>query len=235
MIYGISDLHLDVTGQKSMEVFGPAWEDYENRIKENWLRRVTSEDLVLIPGDISWALKLNEAYRDLIRIDKLPGKKIFLKGNHDYWWKSLNKIKQLGLESSYFLQNNSYFYGGYNIAGSRGWMPRDAADFKEKDEAIFKRELIRLELSLKTIKNQDETILILHYPPFDREGKTNEFIDLAKDYNVKTCLYGHLHSDGLSQVREGMIDGIEYYCLSADYIGFSPVLIKETVDKTNIL
>ena len=220
MIYAISDLHLDITGDKSMEVFGETWANYENRIRENWLCQVKEDDLVLIAGDISWALKLEEAEADLRRIESLPGKKILLKGNHDYWWKSLNKISQLGLEDMEFLQNNSFLYQGYNIGGTRGWNPRDSQDFSDKDEGVFKREMIRLDLSLSNFKMGYESIVMIHYPPFNRDGNPNEFHDIMKDYGVKKCIYGHLHAEGLAQVREGIIDGIEYFCTSADYLSF---------------
>ncbi|MDO5717895.1 MAG: metallophosphoesterase [Tissierellia bacterium] len=227
MIYGISDLHLDHTGSKSMEVFGEAWKDYENRIFTNWKDMISDDDIVLIPGDISWAMKIDDVIYDLKRIDSLPGTKILLKGNHDYWWQSLKKLKSLRLESLLFLQNNSYFLGGYNIVGSRAWLARDNSSFTEEDEPIFKRELIRLKLSLDSISDEAPIIAMLHYPPFDRYKNPNEFGQLLKEYDVEKCIYGHLHSEGLSAVVEGQIDGIEYTCLSADYIDFKPVLIGE--------
>lgn len=228
MIYGISDLHLDYTEDKSMEIFGANWYNYQNRIFENWREIVKEDDLVLIPGDISWGLKLNDALPDLEKIENLPGKKILLKGNHDYWWKSLNKLNSLDFKTIEFLQNNSFTHENYNIAGTRSWSSRDSSGFTKDDEAIFKRELIRLELSLDTIKNDLETIVILHYPPFNKQGLPNEMGEILNKYdNISTCLYGHLHSDGLASVVEGEIDGITYKCLSADYIDFVPQLIKK--------
>lgn len=225
MIYGLADLHLDHTNEKSMEIFGPRWNDYQNRIFENWESQVTEADLVLVPGDISWGLRLEDAKPDLERINNLPGKKILLRGNHDYWWQSLNKLNGLGLDTLFFLQNNSYYFKGVNIAGTRGWIPRDASELGENHETIFKRELIRLDLSLKSIDNTDEIIAMLHYPPFERDGQPNEFHDILKHYRVIKCVYGHLHSEGLSAVVEGVFDGIDYRCLSADYIDFTPKII----------
>lgn len=228
MIYGISDLHLDYTEDKSMEIFGANWYNYQNRIFENWNEIVENDDLVLIPGDISWGLKLSDALPDLQKIENLPGRKILLRGNHDYWWKSLNKLNALGFQTIEFLQNNSFIYENYNIAGTRSWSSRDSSEFDKDDEAIFKRELIRLELSLNTIKNDLETIVMLHYPPFNKQGRPNEIGEVLKNYNnITTCIYGHLHSEGLASVVEGEIDGINYRCLSADYIDFIPQLIKK--------
>ena len=143
MIYGLSDLHLDYTKKKSMDVFGDNWKNYEERIFENWNNIVKEEDLVLIPGDISWAMYMEDAYIDLERIDNLPGKKILLRGNHDYWWQSLKKLNNLGFKSLNFLQNNSFFLKETNFCGTRGWDPRDSNGFSEEDEKIFKRERIR--------------------------------------------------------------------------------------------
>lgn len=225
MIYGLSDLHLDSTGDKSMEVFGEAWKDYENRIISNWNTIVEEDDLVLIPGDISWALKLEEALDDLRLIDSLPGKKILMKGNHDYWWKSLTKLKDLDLTSIDFLQNNSFEYKDISIAGTRGWSSRDSLGFSENDEGIFKRELIRLDLSLSSVEPGRDIIAMLHYPPFDRYFKPNEFGQILESYKVKTCVYGHLHAEGLRGVVEGKIGGIEYKCLSADFLNFMPKIL----------
>ncbi len=137
MIYGIGDLHFDYSKRKPMDIFGDNWIDHEEQIIDNWLDRVKDEDLVLLPGDISWALKLEEAYYDLKRIDNLPGEKVFVKGNHDYWWQSLNKMNNLGLKSIFFIQNTSYIYKDISISGTRGWISRDNEVFEESDERIL--------------------------------------------------------------------------------------------------
>lgn len=226
MIYAIADLHLDHTGEKCMSVFGKSWYDYENKIFTNWNEIVKADDTVLIPGDISWGLKLENAYSDLVRIEELPGKKIILKGNHDYWWQSLKKLRSLGFKTIEFLQNNSYYIEEHNIIGARGWLSRDNPEFTEEDEVVFKRELIRLKLSLDSIKKDGDIIAILHYPPFNKDKKPNEFSEILEQYGAKICLYGHLHSEGLSGVVEGIINGIEYKCISSDYLNFKPILIK---------
>lgn len=228
MIYGISDLHLDHSTAKTMEVFGPGWEDYENRIFNNWQTYVRDEDLVLVPGDISWAMTEKEVIFDLDRLDKLPGKKIFIKGNHDYWWQSLSKLKSLEYHTIHFMQNDSYVYGDYVVVGTRGWIPIDDQDFSESDLKVYKRELIRLNLSLESIDKNDlekDKIVIMHYPPFNRDGSLSEFNKLIADSGAKHCLYGHLHGDGHKAIIEGELNGVNYSCISADYLKFVPLKI----------
>ncbi|HLR20883.1 MAG TPA: metallophosphoesterase [Tissierellaceae bacterium] len=226
MIYGIGDLHFDYSKSKPMDIFGDNWVEHEEQIINNWKDIVKDEDLVLIPGDISWALKLNEAYDDLKRVDKLPGKKILSKGNHDYWWQSLKKINDLGLKSLYFIQNTSYIYDNISISGTRGWSSRDSNDFDESDEKVFRRELLRLEMSLNNIKEEVDTkIVMLHYPPFNNNREPNEFVELMKEQDVDICVYGHLHAEGHKHIVEGNISDIDFYCISSDYIKFIPKLI----------
>ncbi|MBU5438945.1 metallophosphoesterase [Tissierella sp. MSJ-40] len=223
MIYGIADLHLDYSKEKPMDIFGGKWINHEEKIFDNWIRLIKDEDLVLLPGDISWALRLEGAYNDLQRIDKLPGKKIILKGNHDYWWQGLKKLNGLNLKTIFFLQNNSYIYYNTAIVGTRGWIPKDSEDFDDQDKKIYFRELNRLQLSLESVKgNVDKIIAIMHYPPFNIDLTTNEFVSLMKEYNVEICLYGHLHSEGHRYAVEGNIEGIDFYCISSDYIDFIP-------------
>lgn len=222
MIFGIADLHFDSIGDKSMDIFGENWIDHENKIIKNWKNTITKDDLVLLPGDISWGLRLEDAYEDLLKIEKLPGKKIIMKGNHDYWWESLRKINNLGLETIEFLQNNSFVYENIAIAGTRGWSPVDE-NSDSHNKKIFARELNRLRLSLDSIeKFQEKIIVLLHYPPFNYNGEPNEFVDIMKEYGVQICLYGHLHSDGHRYVVEGNINGIEFHCISSDFIDFIP-------------
>lgn len=226
MIYSISDLHLDYTKKKSMDIFGPVWENYEEKIFENWKNKISEDDLVLICGDISWQMRLEEALKDLKRIDDLPGEKIFTKGNHDYWWQSISKIRNSALSNSKFIQNDSVIWRNWSICGIRGWPDPTSSEFSEHDQKIFDRELHRLELSLESAKTE-EIILMIHYPPFTVDKNPNAFVDLMKKYPVKYCVYGHLHSDGLYQVVEGKIEGIEFICSSSDYIHFNPVKITK--------
>lgn len=222
MIYAIADLHFDFSKKKPMDIFGENWINHEEKIIKNWIDIVNEDDLVIIPGDISWALKLDEAIADLERIDSLPGKKVLLKGNHDYWWSSLSKLNGLKLNSLFFLQNNSFKYREFGIAGTRGWIARDNEEFTPDDEKIFVRELSRLKLSLDSLREVENKIAIIHYPPFNMDLSPNEFVDVMKEYGVKTCLYGHLHSEGHKFVVEGNIQGINFHCVSCDYVDFVP-------------
>lgn len=223
MIYGIGDLHLDYSKDKSMDIFGEKWTNHEEKIFRNWEALVEDEDLVLLPGDISWALKLGEAHYDLKRIDALPGKKIVSKGNHDYWWEGLKKMGELSLKTISFLQNNSYIHDNVGIFGSRGWMAEDIENFDSHDKKIFNRELNRLKLSLSSIKEEvDVKIAMIHYPPFNMDSTPNKFVDLMKEYNIDICIYGHLHAKGHRSIIEGQIQGIQFYCVASDYINFKP-------------
>lgn len=223
-IYAISDLHLSkAVPNKSMELFGKDWEGYEERLDKNWRATVTDKDTVLIPGDISWALDLNEAYADFAYIDSLPGNKIIIKGNHDYYFSTLTKVNKF-LEDNNFstikvLNNNSFIIENTNICGFRGW--GNTENNKADDHKVFLRELVRLELSLNSIseENKDKDIIVMtHFPPFRYEIK-----ELFKRYNVKQCIYGHLHGDGHYMVREGLIDDVKYTMVSGDYTKFELV------------
>lgn len=223
MIYAIGDLHLDSSGDKPMDIFGDNWINHSENIFSSWKESIRDEDLVLIPGDISWGLKLIDAEEDLRILDKLPGKKILSKGNHDYWWESMNKINALGLETISFLQNNSYTHQGIAIAGTRGWSLIDIKNSKDHSEKIYKRELNRLELSLSSIRERvSKKIVLIHYPPFDQDLEPNEFVEIMKKHQVDICIYGHLHGEGHRFAREGSIEGIEFHCVASDFIDFVP-------------
>lgn len=221
MIYGIGDLHLDHSKEKPMDIFGDNWIDHDENIFDSWKQHVRDDDLVLIPGDTSWALRTAEAYEDLKKIDELPGMKVLIKGNHDYWWQSLNKLNLFGFKSIFFLQNNSYFYNDVNIVGTRGWMANDSDSFTSLDEKIYQRELQRLRASLIDAKGKgNKTIVMIHYPPFNMDLSPNEFVDIMKEYKVDICIYGHLHAEGHKYAVEGLIEGIEFHCVSSDYVDF---------------
>ena len=223
MIYGIGDLHFDYSKNKPMDIFGDNWIDHEDQIINNWKSKIKDEDLVLIPGDISWALRLDAAYHDLKRIHELPGKKAFIKGNHDYWWQSLKKLTDLGFDSIEYLQNTALDFGDYIISGTRGWISKDSESFDENDEKVYSRELMRLRLSLSDIMDKDKKrIVMLHYPPFNMDLSPNEFVAVMQEFEVDTCIYGHLHSDGHKFAVEGNIEGINFHCVSSDYIDFNP-------------
>ena len=197
-VYAISDLHLALAEDKPMDVFGSGWENYMQRIQDNWRHTVTENDLVLLPGDLSWATYLDKSVPDFSYIDALPGKKIISKGNHDYWWTTQSKLNQFlnreGFTGISFLQNNACVFHHLAITGSRGWKNPEDDGFTQEDEKIYHRELERLKLSLKSIEGFDGfTIAMLHYPPFNAKGKPTGFVEILKDFGVNACIYGHLH------------------------------------------
>lgn len=221
-IFAIADLHFDFKKEKPMNVFGDNWINHEDKIIKDWTNVVGDDDLVLIPGDISWALRLNDALADLMRIEKLPGTKIICKGNHDYWWSTSSKLDKLGLKTIKFLKNNSYEFDDIVVCGTRGWDTMEEHSEEASNEKIFLRELNRLKISIDSAKKfSGKIVVMLHYPPFNSDGLPNEFFSIMKDYNADTCIYGHLHGEeGHKNVREGFIDNLMVHCVSSDYIDF---------------
>lgn len=237
-LYALSDLHLSFGTDKPMDVFGTAWHDYTDRIYTNWNQTVTSDDTVIIGGDVSWATYLDETKQDFDFINSLPGQKIIIKGNHDYWWESITKLRsytsQLGYESLHFLHNSAYIYQSFSIAGTRGWLLPGADGFGSDDKKIYDRELIRLALSLdEAVKLEKlrggetyQKVAVMHYPPVTADGTPDDGImSVLKKYDVKKCIYGHLHGTGLKQAFTGNINGIDFILTSADYLQFKPVEI----------
>ena len=231
-IYAIADLHLSFANPKPMDIFGNNWTNYENKIKEDWMKKVCSEDMVLLPGDFSWALDLKETYKDFEYLANLPGKKLLLKGNHDYWWNSLTKLRNFLKENKFenidFIYNNAYEYEGNIICGTRGW---NLIRSEENDETIFKREMLRLELSITKGIEQfgegKEIIVCMHYPPTNKvKVENSEFIEIMQNYNVKKCIYGHLHGESHDDVVEGKIGGIDLRLVSSDFLDFKLEKIK---------
>ena len=227
-LYAISDLHLAFNNDKPMDIFGEKWLNHDAKIKNNWLSKINEDDMILIAGDISWAMRESESMMDLQWIDDLPGKKIISKGNHDYWWNSITKLNSK-FEKTKFLQNNYYEYKDYAICGSRGWICPGSDKFTEKDEKIYSRELIRLRLSLDSAKKAgfDKFIVMLHYPPTNEKFEESDIVKILKEYNVEKVIYGHLHGPALRRVLEGVKDGVEYIMTSGDYIDFDPVKILD--------
>lgn len=222
-IYAISDLHLCLSNpDKTMEAFGPEWNNYIEKIKTNWTKTVMPTDTVIIAGDISWGLSLDECIDDFKFLDSLPGQKIILKGNHDYYFTTVKKtmdfFKANDINSIKILYNNSFYVEGYNICGTRFWGTVEKDD--SNPEKIFNRELIRLKMSLDSIEKVDAPIIVAtHFPPFKNGVKK-----ILEQYNVKKCVYGHLHGAGHNLIRTGLIDGIEYIMVGCDYTDFE--LIK---------
>lgn len=228
-LYAIADLHLSLGIAKPMDIFGDRWSGYMEKIETNWRRVVSDDDYVVIPGDISWATYIEQAHDDFIFIESLPGKKLILKGNHDYWWTTLNKLNnylgQNGISSVSFIQNNSFVMGKSVLCGTRGWKCPGDDEFGAEDKKLYNREIQRLELSLKSAADAGEgTIIVaLHFPPFNSKKEPSDFIEVMKRYNAAICLYGHLHSEGFKNAVTGNIDGIEYKLVSADYLNFVPL------------
>ena len=228
-IYTISDLHLSLGIDKPMDIFGEIWENHEEKIKNNWTKKVKEEDLVLLPGDFSWAMYLEDAKNDFEFLNKLPGTKLLLKGNHDYWWGTLVKMKAFLKENRFekidFIQNNSYLWEDKIISGTRGWSEQE-----ENAEKIIRRENLRLELSLQdgiTKYGADKEIIVcMHYPPFNGYEKLElDFIKTMKKYNVKTCIYGHIHGEAGKDAIQGNIEGINFIMASSDQTNFNLIKI----------
>ena len=225
-LYAIGDLHLCLGAPKPMDIFGGAWVGYMDKLREG-LSVIGPEDTTVLLGDLSWALDLQNAKADFAWIDQIPGKKIILKGNHDYWWSTAAKFykfcQENGFSNQWILNNNFYEYNGYAICGTRGWFYEEQRS-GEHDEKVFKRELMRLEASLKAAGNLHK-IVFLHYPPKYKGYECPEIIELMKRYEVRQCFYGHLHGQSHGLAMEGQWDGIEYRLGSADKLCFHPFLV----------
>ena len=227
-LFALADLHLGHSVNKPMDIFGEKWSRHDEKIKNNWIKKINEDDTILIAGDISWAMRAEDSMLDLQWIEDLPGKKIISKGNHDYWWGSITKLNSK-FENTKFLQNNFYEYGEYAICGTRGWICPGTDRFNEKDKKIYLRELIRLRLSLDSAKKAgfNKFIVMLHYPPTNEKFEESGFVEILKEYEVEKVINGHLHGPSLSRVLNGMRDGIEYIMTSADFIDFNPKFIME--------
>ncbi|TEB11130.1 metallophosphoesterase [Pelotomaculum propionicicum] len=239
-IYAIGDVHLSfsrpvdpqrwecVEQYKPMDVFGAEWHEHYRKIYENWTNTVSAGDLVLLPGDISWALKLDEARFDLDFLGRLPGRIICLAGNHDYWWQSLSKVRAVLPPNMKVIQNDHVRVGSLAICGSRGWWCPGSDYFKEDDLKIYRRELIRMENSLRgAAGSAEEIIAMLHFMPTSERHEMNEFIELFKKYNVGNVVYSHLHGAAARLRLPGQAWGINFHLVSADYLKFTPALITE--------
>ena len=229
-IYGISDLHLSFGTNKPMNIFGRVWDNYEEKIKKNWEAKIKENDTVIIAGDISWATYLSEAKEDFKFINDLPGKKIILRGNHDYYFETLKKQEKFFNDNKYntisTLHNNCFDLDEYILCGTRGWGETD--DISKDDAKIIRRECLRLKLSLDKGKLLQEEYLkqginkkilvAIHFPPFGYE-----FQKILEEYQVAKCIYGHLHGFGHSKIKEGIINNVEYKMVSVDYTGFDVI------------
>ena len=229
MIFTIADLHLPLGIDKPMDVFGQSWENYVERLQSNWQSVVGEKDTVVIPGDFSWATYIDQSKRDFDFLESLNGRKIILKGNHDYWWTTMAKldefVKKNGYNTISFLHNNAYEAEGISICGTRGWLCPGCSGYKESSEKYFNREVARLEISLKTATTDDKYVFT-HYPPMSNMCQCNAFVDMMKKYNVKKCFYGHLHGKSHDFRLSEEYDGIKYFLVSSDFLSFMPKRIK---------
>lgn len=242
-IWAIADLHLSFgTPGKEMAIFGPDWENHYQKIEKNWKERIAEDDLVLIAGDISWAMKIEEAVPDLEWIDKLPGTKVMIRGNHDYWWGSLSKVEKICPPSVHPIQHNIFRFGSVEIGGTRLWdtseyrfdefiekkevpkiKQKETQQLRDEAEKIFIRELGRLEMSLKMFSPQAEKrIVMTHYPPIGADLAPSYAAKLLEKHGVDICVFGHLHSVRPGSLLFGEARGIEYHLTSADYLKFIP-------------
>ncbi len=231
-IFAISDLHLTFMVEKPMDIFGGNWKNYTEKIQDSWKKTVSDEDLVLIAGDISWAMKIDETKKDFEYIGNLPGKKVIIRGNHDYWWKSISGIREILPENMFALQNDSIKFGNIIVAGTRGWEVCEGNidfNFSEQDKKIFNREVIRLELALqdatKKREENDKLICMIHYPPFNSRREDSGFTELFEKYHVDAVVYGHIHNNIGRYERYIEKNGIPYYLTSADMVEMNPVEI----------
>ena len=227
-LYAIGDLHLSLATNKPMDVFGGAWVGYVDKLREG-LSCIGPEDTTILLGDLTWSLDLPGAREDFAFINAIPGRKIILKGNHDYWWTTATKFYKFceaeGFSNMFILNNNSYEYEDIAICGTRGWFfEEDAAEGSHNDK-IFKRELIRLETSLKSAGDRKK-LCFLHYPPRYRGYECPEILALLKAYDVDACYYGHLHAESHKLAIEGVYDGTEFHLCAADFLKFVPIRIK---------
>lgn len=229
MIFAIGDLHLPLGIDKPMDIFGSRWENYVQRIHDNWQAVVGADDTVIIPGDFSWATYIEQAERDFDFLEGLNGRKIIIKGNHDYWWTTMTKMNEFknsrGYKSFGFLQNNSFTADGVSVCGTRGWIYPGFGGFGKEDEKYFAREAMRLEMSIKSAET-DEIYVFMHYPPTSRAGEDNQVTEVMKKYNVKKCFYGHLHGASHGNRIPEINGDIHYYLVASDYLEFMPKCVK---------
>ena len=224
-LYAIGDLHLSLGGSKPMDIF-PGWEGYLPKLEANWRKLVKPEDTVVLAGDISWSMRLADTRKDFAFLNGLPGQKLIMKGNHDYWWSTANKMNAFfraeGFDTLRLLHNNSYTVDGYALCGTRGWL-FDADE--PHDEKVMNREIGRLRLSLQAAEPGKEKLVFLHYPPVYTGADAPEIVAVLKEYGIRRCFYAHLHGKAIRFAVQGEVDGIRYKLVSADGLQFCPYKI----------
>ncbi len=219
-VFAISDLHLSINNPKPMDIFGPVWDNYVDKIFADWKAKVSENDIVLLAGDFSWAMQLEDAMADFEMLKNLPGKKVIIRGNHDYWWKSISAVRNALPEGFYAIQNDSLRFDGVVICGTRGWIVPDGVQpFSEENQKIYDREVIRLELTLKSaekIKQEDDQLIcMMHYPPTNYKREDSKFTELINTFKVDAVVYGHLHAKK-KQLLASVRDDVKYFLTSCD-------------------
>ena len=225
-LFAIGDLHLDGGQDKPMAIFGPQWDRHFEKIAARWREAVREEDTILIPGDISWAMSLEDALPDLQAIGDLPGKKVLVRGNHDYWWSGIGKVRRALPSGMTALQQDAADLGDFLVCGTRGWLiPTEETPLSSQDEKIYLRELARLDLAIDAARRLDKEkklVVMLHYPPLYRNTRRSGFTDRMEAAGVQLCVYGHLHGGGIASGFSGEQGGIRYELTSCDSQDFAP-------------
>jgi predicted phosphohydrolase len=225
-VFAIGDLHLEGGSGKTMEMFGENWRDHDRKIFESWSGIGREDDLLLLVGDMSWAIRLEDAMPDLERIGRMKGRKVMVKGNHDYWWQTVKKMKRVLPDSIQVLQASSVIINRVAVAGTRGWTCPDDTYFEEGDRKIYEREVGRLRLALESLAGRegefDRLIVALHYPPTNDKHDPSGFTGLIEEHGADACVYGHLHGEAIKTGLKGRIGKTRYYLVSADSIDFTP-------------
>lgn len=223
-LFAVGDLHLPGGQDKPMDVFGGHWDGHFDKIRADWLAKVGQDDVVLLPGDLSWAMTMQDAHEDLQAILALPGKKVLLRGNHDYWWPAISRLNAYLPANAFAVQNNAVDLGAVVVAGTRGWVLPKAGRTDAQDAKIYARELQRLEMSLKDARQKADgraIVVMMHYPPLNELGEESGFTSLIEASGVPLVVYGHLHAEGLHFAFQGQRNGVEYANVSCDGLGFT--------------
>lgn len=221
-VYSISDLHLDINNTKPMDIFGPVWNNYLDKIVDSWNSLVQDDDVVILAGDYSWAMKLDEVVPDFDFLKNLKGIKILIRGNHDYWWSSVSRVREKLPSNTYALQNDAIKIGEYIFCGNRGWLIPEGKYDTEENQKLYNRELVRLELSMKSAKklqtNNEKIIYITHYPPFNNKIEPSLYTKMLEEYGVSYVVFGHLHGYVNPKMLYNEINGIKYFLTSCDAV-----------------
>ncbi|MEG1806229.1 MAG: metallophosphoesterase [Clostridia bacterium] len=223
-VFAISDLHLPGRSDKPMNVFGQIWDGYDEKIRQSWAEKVSDDDIVLLSGDLSWAMRMEDVVDDVEYVNSMKGKKVILKGNHDYWWQTISKVRAMLPNDMYAIQNDCIRFGNVLICGSRGWTCPNTIDFTKDDEKIYLRETERLRLSMKQMQSMrqdgDKVIAMMHFPPFNVKRENSNFTDIFEEFGVENVIYGHLHGKDSLSIKKVTRGGVNYYLTSCDLCNF---------------